>query len=269
LKVRRGNLAAAAAVLVCGVLAPAAEAGAGGSTKTKLISVSGGGNEGNDHSNTPSISVNGRFVAFDSRASNLVRSDGNDLSDVFVRDVKTGRTRLVSVGVEGADANGSSYFASVSAGGRFVAFVSGASNLVRGDSNRRDDVFVRDLNTGETRLVSIGLSGAPANGRKSLQPSISANGRLVAFRSYASNLVAGDTNGRSDVFVRDLDRGQTWRVSVRSNGAQANDQSLYPSISADGRFVAFRSHASNLWQAIATATPRSTSTTSRRARPKR
>jgi hypothetical protein len=111
LKVRRGNLAAAAAVLACGVLVPAAEAGAGKSAKTKLISVSRGGTKANEDSNIPSISANGRFVTFDSRASNLVRSDGNDLADIFVRDVKTGKTRLV--------------------------------NLVRSDTNGNRDVFVR------------------------------------------------------------------------------------------------------------------------------
>jgi Tol biopolymer transport system component len=179
--------------------------------------------------------------------------------DVFVRDLRTGKTRRVSVSTSGRPANTSSFSPSISADGRRVAFVSEASNLVRHDANGAVDVFVRDLKTGETRRVSVsssGRRGGPAHkDRRSLCPSISADGRRVAFWSRARNLVRGDTNDASDVFVHDLRTGKAVRVSVSSSGEQASPApgsaglvslSGCPSISADGRFVAFESQASNL-----------------------
>ncbi len=133
----------------------------------------------------------------------------------------------------------------ISAGGRFVAFSSAASNLVPGDTNAAGDVFVRDRLAGVTRRVSVASSGQQADGPSSA-PAISADGRFVAFASAAANLVPGDTNGSTDVFVRDRLAGKTRRVSVASSGQQANGPSSAPAISADGRFVAFTSDASNL-----------------------
>jgi Tol biopolymer transport system component len=217
-------------------------------------------------SGNPSISARGRFIAFHSNASNLVPGDTNGLRDVFVRDTCmqtvgcTPSTIRVSVDSAGAQAmGGDSAIASISADGRFVAFYSDSTNLVADDTNGIRDIFVRDTCIGSavctpsTIRVSVDDAGAQAIGViGSGRPSISANGRFVAFESDASNLVAGDTNAVFDVFVRDTCAGatgctpSTMRVSVDSAGAQANGDSGSPSVSFDGRFVAFESDAANL-----------------------
>ncbi len=171
---------------------------------TERVSVSSDGTEGNWYSHFPSISADGRYVAFQSAASNLVPGDTNGYWDVFVRDRLTGTTELVSVSSDGTQGNDESYdrALSISADGRFVAFGSEASNLVPGDTNGHSDVFVRDRLTGTTERVSVSSDGTQGN-YGGYWPSISADGRYVAFHSPASNLVPGDTNGHSDVFVRD------------------------------------------------------------------
>jgi Tol biopolymer transport system component len=193
------------------------------------------------------VSGDARYVAFASLASNLVPGDTNSRWDVFVRDRQTRSTIRASVGAGGIQANGDSEFPSISADGRYVTFVSTASNLVPGDTNVRADIFVRDLQAGTTDRVSVSSTGAQANDGSFL-PTISATGRYVVFQSGASNLVPGDTNLVGDAFVRDLQSGTTTRVSVDSNGVQGNDSSgdFMGAISADGRFVAFSSFASNL-----------------------
>jgi Tol biopolymer transport system component len=160
------------------------------------------GNEGDDDSLDPSISSDGRFVAFSSVATNLVSTDVNGHADVFVHDMLTGATVLASVDSNGAQANADCLNPSLSADGRFVSFHSTASNLVLGDTNNADDVFVRDLLLGTTTCASIGLADAPANGASD-RAAISVDGRFISFVSFASSLVAGDTNGTYDVFVRD------------------------------------------------------------------
>ena len=229
----------------CGAVLAAASPALAANTKTKWISVRSNGAEANDGSFMSSTSANGRLVAFDSDASNLVGGDANDARDVFVRDLRAGKIRRVSVRSNGAEGNAASRDPSISASGRFVAFRSAASNLVGGDANGATDVFVHDRKTKRTRRVSVRANGAEGNA-ESVIPSISGNGRFVAFHSSASNLVDGDTNGARDVFVHDRRTGKTRRVSVRSNGTEGNDDSRGPSISADGRFVAFHSAASNL-----------------------
>ena len=200
----------------------------------------------------PSISANGRFVAFGSGASNLVTGDHNGMFDAFVRDRETGKTTRVSISSAGAEGNRDSYLPSISASGRFVAFSSGAGGLVTGDHNGGFDVFVRDRRTGKTTRVSVNsaeqeaYSQDPVFGVYSQEPSISANGRYVAFYSNASNLVRADRNGVPDVFVRDRRTGRTTRVSLSSAEAEANGFSGRPSISADARFVTFVSDAANL-----------------------
>jgi len=212
---------------------------------TTRVSVNSAGFEGSGFSGRPSISANGRFVAFDSYASNLVPGDGNEEPDVFVHDRKKGRTTRVSVDSAGFEGNGGSLHPSISSNGRYVAFRSYASNLVPGDGNGMTDVFVHDRKKGLTTRVSVDSAGFEGNGQ-SYDPSISANGRFVAFFSYASNLVPGDGNGQPDVFVHDRKKGLTTRLSVNSAGVEGNGQSYGPSISANGRYVAFRSYASNL-----------------------
>jgi Tol biopolymer transport system component len=207
--------------------------------KTTRVSVTSSGGEANDGSYNAAISGDGRYVAFESRASNLVEGDTNTgFSDIFVRDRKEGKTVRVSVSSIGGEANGDSYFPSISADGRYVAFTSEATNLVEGDTNGRRDVFVRDTKEGKTVRVSVSSSGGEANGR-SFATSISADGRLVAFESEADNLVAGDKNGKRDVFVRDLAGGQTARVSVGEDGSEFATDSVQAALSGDGRFVAF------------------------------
>jgi archaellum component FlaF (FlaF/FlaG flagellin family) len=191
------------------------------------------------------MSADGRFVAFNSRASNLVPGDTNQTYDVFVRDLQAGTIGRVSLRSDGAQSNGTNGFSAISAEGRYVAFESYATNLVPGDNNGVADILVHDRVTGTTERVSVGANGAQANGWSST-PSISADGRHVSFTSFASNLVPGDTNQWEDIFVRDRLNGTTERVSVDSNGAQADNFSSLARISADGRYVPFTSRASNL-----------------------
>jgi archaellum component FlaF (FlaF/FlaG flagellin family) len=192
-----------------------------------------------------SISGDGRFVAFASAATNLVPDDTNDAVDIFVHDNSTGQTTRVSVSSRGAQANSLSVLPNISADGRFVAFESAASNLVAGDTNGTLDIFVHDRLTGQTVRASVSSSGQESNGRSD-KPTISGNGRFVSFFSPASNLVAGDTNNATDVFVRDLVANRTTRESVSSSGAQGNAESGPSTINHDGRFVAFTSSANNL-----------------------
>lgn len=155
--------------------------------ETRPVSVSSSGEPGNDTSSEPTLSRDGRVVAFQSFASNLVPDDRNGHADVFVHDRRTGRTQRVSVAADGGEPDGPSFQPSISADGRFVAFASFATNLVADDENGAIDVFLRDLRTGRTALASVSSADAPANG-DSQSPSISADGRAVAFISLASNL---------------------------------------------------------------------------------
>jgi Ca2+-binding RTX toxin-like protein len=211
------------------------------------VSFDSAGNQGNRSSYTPSISADGRFVAFYSEASNIVPGDTNNRGDIFVRDTLTNTTTRVSVDSAGNQANSLSVGSSISADGRFVVFSSESSNIVPGDTNNTYDIFVRDTLTNTTTRVSVDSAGNQENGTNfSTTPSISADGRFVAFDSDATNLVPGDTNGRRDIFVRDRLTNTTTRVSFDSAGNQGNGVSTTPSISADGRFVAFSSFASNI-----------------------
>lgn len=159
-----------------------------------------------------------------------------------------GSTERVSVSSDEVQGNGDTSTTVISGDGRYVIFPSTASNLVAGDTNGKPDIFRRDRQTGTTTLVSVGMSGLPANGNSGTDRgwAISADGRYVAFGSEASNLVTGDTNNTSDAFVRDLQAGTTQRVSVGAGGAQADGGSGNPSLSADGRYVAFFTVAPNL-----------------------
>jgi LPXTG-site transpeptidase (sortase) family protein len=212
---------------------------------TTRVSVDSSGVQGNDNAFQPSISSDGRYVLFYSKASNLVTGDTNGVFDVFVHDRTTGVTRRISVDSSGVQGNDHSSVPYISSDGRYVAFASNATNLVAGDTNGVNDVFVHDLTTGATTRVSVDSSGVQGNGG-SFTPSISSDGRYVVFLSAATNLVAGDTNGVSDVFVYDMITGATKRVSVDSSGVQGNGDPSYPYISSDGGYVAFVSYASNL-----------------------
>ncbi len=265
------------------------------------ISVASDGTQGNGSSFTPSISADGRFTAFCSEADNLVPNDTNTARDIFVYDRQTGLVECVSVASDGTQGDSYSYYPAISGNGRFVAFISLASNLVPGDTNGVIDIFVHDRDNGVTTRVSVASDGTQGNELSefptisydgsyvafsssadnlvpggysaniflhhratqvtsrvsvasdgtaandySIYPSLSADGRTVAFRSGASNLVSGDTNGWDDIFVHDTQTGQTSRVSVASDGTQANENNVFASLSADGRYVGFSSIASNL-----------------------
>lgn len=219
LNARSGRIVAV--TLLVSVLAfAAAPAGASPGT-TERVSVSSAGTQGNGDSVAPSISADGRFVAFLSCASNFVPGDTN-VCDVYVHDRQTGTTE--GVGLLGPDP-------SISASGRFVASDSLAP-LVPGDTNDEADVFVHDRQTGTTERVSVDSAGNEANDF-SLRASISGDGRFVAFQSF-------------QIFVHDRRTGTTEPVSVDSAGTPGNTISFAPSISATGRFVAFTSFASNL-----------------------
>lgn len=209
---------------------------------TERVSVTTTNVEANGSSNAPSIDQAGRFVAFQSTASDLVTGDINDASDIFVRDRLTQMTTRLCGATEG---DRFSFSPAISADGRFVAFTSAATNLIAGDSNGRLDIFVCDRTTDTLERVSVSSGGEQGN-RDSLLPAISSDGRFVAFKSLASNLVPDDHNGVIDVFVRDRLAGITERVSVDTFGGDPNDASFPPSISYDGRFVAFGSFASDL-----------------------
>ena len=214
---------------------------------TERISVSSTGEPGNDHSRFASISADGQFVAFESIANNLVTGDDNNQTDIFVHDRDSGVTERISVSSTGDSGNDRSRHPSISADGQFVAFESIASNLVVGDTNNQSDIFIHDRVTGVTERISVSSINLLQGNAKSTNPSISVDGQYVAFRSSASNLVTGDTNQVSDIFVHDRDTDVTERVSMSSgNLQQGNADSFSPSISADGRFVAFVSVANNL-----------------------
>jgi Tol biopolymer transport system component len=217
---------------------------------TTRVSVGTGGAQAEPPSTEyggPSISADGRFVLFGSSAANLVPGDTNGVSDVFVHDRKTGTTSRVSVTSDGEQGRGHSspWPGGLSADGRYVVFGSRAWNLVPGDTNRAGDVFRHDRRTGTTSRLSAGAGGTPADGESGAGV-ISGDGRFVTFQSEATNLVAGDANGKRDAFVVDTLTHATTRVSVSSGGAQANSVSDQPEISADGRLVVFSSPASNL-----------------------
>jgi hypothetical protein len=211
-----------------------------------IVSVSSNGVQGDGWSFSPSLSGDGRLVAFISTAENLVPGDSNDLADIFVYDTQTRITERVSINADGASANGLSYHPQISADGRFVSFTSIASNLVGDDTNNFADIFVFDRLTNDIDRVSVGDEGTQSD-RWSDWSSISADGRYVVFSSAANNLVYGDTNQALDVFLHDRLTGQTRRVSVGSDGSQGNKGAGWGAkISADGRFITFSSTAENL-----------------------
>ena len=209
-------------------------------------------------SEDPVVSANGRFVVFESFGFNLVPLGPNSRGNIYHRDLQTGVTTLVSVNLSGADGgNGDSQNPAISADGRYVAFESRANNLVANDTNTWSDVFVRDMQTGITTLVSVNSAGTGSGNLESIKPTISANGRVVVFQSLASNLSSIDTNNTLDVFARDLQTGTTHLVSCNVGctasgnnfSVTANvpkDKAPRANISNDGRIVVFESHATNL-----------------------
>jgi Ca2+-binding RTX toxin-like protein len=215
------------------------------------VSVGAGGVQANNDSQHAVFSFDGRYVAFNSAATNLVSNDTNNSADIFVYDRDTDTIERVSIATNATEGNNHSLLPSISADGRYVAFSSFSSNLVANDTNGAADVFVYDRDTDTVERVSVATDASEGNndsqGNNHRQPpSISADGRYVAFISGASNLTADDTNGHDDVFVYDRDTDTIERVSIGVGSVEANGESDAVAISGDGRHVAFQSAASNL-----------------------
>jgi Tol biopolymer transport system component len=218
-------------------------------TFVRTVSVSSGGIEtGNDFSFAPVSSADGTIVAFCSTAFNLGSPDTNRCIDVYVRNLTTGVTRMVSVNAAGTDGgNANSFFATISADGTHVAFISEASDLDPRDTNGQSDVYVRNLQTGVTSLISVNAAGNNGGNDVSIYPTISADGSTVAFVSLANDLGPTDTNGGQDVYVREIASARTHLVSVNATGSDSgNHQSSDPLLSEDGQTIAFSSFASDL-----------------------
>lgn len=211
---------------------------------TERISLDDESHEANAPSYTPSLSADGRWVAFASDASNLVRGDTNSKRDVFVRDNRTGRIKRVSLSTEGRQANEHSYNPSISADGRWVVFDSWATNLVANDRNRRGDVFLHDMESGRTTRINARLDHkGEAHGNSGFAV-ISADGMHVAFESNAPDMREGGGN-QSDVYVWHRETGEIEWISQGYAGA-GHGNSGAPAISADGRYIAFTSAAPDL-----------------------
>ncbi len=214
-----------------------------GSTTRVSVDLSGGDADGG--SNAPALSGDGRFVAFASRANDLVANDLNGMQDIFLRDLQLGITTRISLSSANVEPNGDSYAPWVDLDGDVVAFASEAKNLVPNDTNSFQDIFVRDLTAGTTTRVNVSSAGVEANA-KSVRATISYDGLVIAFASTATNLVPNDGNARSDVFVHDRGAGTTVRASINQTGLGGNQDSGDPEICTDGTKVIFDSKATNL-----------------------
>jgi Tol biopolymer transport system component len=212
------------------------------SNTTKRVSLNRSGGDPDGASTAPDVSLDGKVVAFASDATNLIASDGNGTTDVFVSE--GGIIERVDVGTP-QPSGGPSFSPSLSGDGKRVAFASDATNLVAGDTNGQTDVFLFDRPSGSTTRVSVAGDGATFADGRSTEPALSANGQFVAFTSDATNLLApgADTNGVADVFGRDLTLQKTTRESIGPAGAQTTQPSSGPEVSSDGGVVAFLSSA--------------------------
>jgi Tol biopolymer transport system component len=213
---------------------------------TRCVSVNSNGHEGNQHSHAPSISADGTLIAFDSSATNLAGDKcDNGFNHVFVHDLTAGTIQCVSVRSGGDEGNGDSFDPSISADGRVVVFQSTATNLADRCSNGNSHIYLHNLVTGETSCISVNNDGKQSNGNSALAR-ISGDGRFVSFQSNPTNFTARCSNGFIHIFVRDTLAERTTCASIDNHGNEGNQDSVQPSISSDGRFVAFSSAASNL-----------------------
>jgi Tol biopolymer transport system component len=214
---------------------------------TQRVSLTNAGAQANDCSNNPALSSDGNVVAFESWATNLVAPSPNGNMHIFVRNLSGASTTQVTKTSGGTQANNDSFDPALSADGRYVAYESRATNLGIVDTNGARDIYMTDTSNGAITRISEGTGGVQGdNGAGSFNPSISGDGRYVAFESDATSFASSDTNNATDVFVHDNTLGTTTRVSVRTNGTQAKDNSYDPQISSDGRYVVFTSDAPNL-----------------------
>lgn len=219
----------------------------------RRVSLASNGGSANGSSESSSLDQSGQRITFTSEASNLIAGDSNKHPDIFVRSLNPAQpeleqTALVSVGFNGEPANDKSAGSTISRNGLVIAFVSAATNLVTDDTNDKRDVFIRDLADPAhpvTVRVSLSSDGKQANGDSDVI-SLTADGRCVAFQSDASNLAPEDKNASTDAYVHDRQTGRTERVSLKRNGREGNDDSFFPSISADGTTIAFTSTGTQL-----------------------
>ncbi len=235
-------LAAAVGFLSLAVLrAPAAI------SPPELISDNPDGTPGNGDSYEGQVTPNGRYVVFDTRASNLgVNFTASDFQ-IVLRDRKEGTNFLVSHGAAGEAGNGDSWDPCISANGRWIVFYSSADNLVTGDLDGTDDLFLYDRVTDQTTMLPLTSAGDPVNGRSQIYgASLTPNGRSLVFFSQATDLLPAADNGSDQVFMMDLKKGTVTLLSADGAGVQGNGASRYPSISPNGKWVAFESIASNL-----------------------
>jgi hypothetical protein len=220
---------------------------------TTLISQGLAGAPADSSSSTPTISSDGTKIAFLSNADNLVANDTNQASDIFVYNTTTSTMSRVSTDSGNNQVLGASYSPALAAGGGYVAFVSDSANLISNDTNNIADVFLKNLSTGSVQRLSVSTAGLQADG-KSGRIAIDSDGQWVAFESSANNLVSGDTYNLNpsanpdltEIFLRDVADNITTRISVGANNLQANGVSTKPAISANGRFVTYTSAATNL-----------------------
>lgn len=224
------------------------------SRQTTRVSVSTNGQQGNGNSISPTISADGRYIAFSSEASNLVAGDANNLPDIFLHDRLEQTTILISVGPDGQPLPGSSHVPAISPDGRYISFNAHDSLILIGIIRSHNDIFIYDRNTGQSECISVGYDGLPVNrwgGGTKYRSAVSSNGDYVAFISQARNLVPTDYSGSWEIFVRDRQLSQTSIVTINTDGTPAehpltNYDRVFPAISSDGRYIAFESNASNL-----------------------
>ena len=218
------------------------------SSTTTRISVSTGGVEGDQNAFEVAMGSGNRYIGFASSATTMVAGDTNGTPDIFLHDTTTAVTNRESVASGGTEGTGgtSSQSVSLTADGTILVFFTDNSNLVGGDTNGTNDVFLRRPGSNNTERVSIVTGGAQGTGGDALGAVISGDGGIVAFQASMTNLVAGDTNGTQDIFVHETSTGTTTRVSVSSGGAEATGSSFAPAVNLDGRYVAFVSGAANL-----------------------
>ena len=215
------------------------------------VSQGAGGKQSNGDSQRPTLSAEGRYVAFWSAADNLIDNDTNTETDCFVHDRRTHETFRVDRGPDDAQANGDCARPVISGDGKLVAFESAATNLEKPgvlnkstDTNKARDVFLRDIEGGTTTRISVTSDGKQGTG-ESVRPSISSDGRYIAFQSDAP-LQADDTNEKTDVYLHDRGSGETTRVSIGPGGVEGGGGSFSPTMSADGMLISYWSNASNL-----------------------
>lgn len=216
---------------------------------TERVSEPSGGGQGDGPSTYPSISADGRWIVFTSWATNLVPNDANSTNDVFLHDRALNVTTRVNVSATGAEGDSNSFLGTLTPNGRFVTFLSFATNLVPGDTNQNRDVFLVDLVLGSIERVSVGDQGQEGDGSSGGSGSsafTSADGRFVAFTSTATNFVPGDTNFVDDVFLRDRVAGTTRRISIGVGGVEPDDACEVTALTPDAAYLALASAATNL-----------------------